>query len=222
MSEGDVRVVCFDLGGVVVRICRTWEEACLRAGIPVRESSRFAAGEFAHKRRAIVDDYQTGRMACDDYWPAIAAATGGLYSPQEVERIHSAWTMEDYPGVADVIDALNRREGVLTACLSNTNPRHWSILRGNQAPTHGGSRAISSLRRTLVSHEVGLAKPDPEIYRAAERALDVRPDQILFFDDLSENIEAAAALGWRAVAIDHRRDTAAQMREHLKSYGLIV
>ena len=32
MSER-VTLVVFDLGGVVVRICRSWEEACRAAGV---------------------------------------------------------------------------------------------------------------------------------------------------------------------------------------------
>ena len=222
MSERSIRVVCFDLGGVVVRICRSWEEACARAGVPVRAPSQFAFEDFVRQRRALVDDYQTGRMPCEDYWPAIAAATGGLYSAEEVERVHSAWTMEDYPGVDQIIRAINAQGSALTACLSNTNPRHWAILRGQRAPYAPGSPAVAALRHTLVSHELGLVKPDAAIYEAAEQALNAQPQEILFFDDLEENTRAAAARGWRAVTIDHQRDTAAQMREHLKSYGLIV
>lgn len=221
MSESSIRVVCFDLGGVVVRICRSWEEACARAGVPIREPSKFALQQFAQQRHSLVDLYQTGRLECDAYWRAIAQATGGLYSPEEVERVHSAWTMEDYPGVADLIADLNRREGVLTACLSNTNPRHWAILRGDRSPCEPGSPAIAGLRRTLVSHELGLAKPDAAIYAAAERALDARPPEILFFDDLEENTRAAAQRGWRTVTIDHQRDTAAQMRSHLRTHGVL-
>ena len=222
MSRRPIRVVCFDLGGVVVRICRSWEEACARAGVPVREPTHFALERFVERRRELVDQYQTGRITCDRYWQAIADATGALYSPEEVEKVHSAWTMEDYPGVQAVIAGLNARPGILTACLSNTNPRHWSILRGKCAPANPGSPAIAGLQRSLVSHELGLAKPDAAIYEAAERALDAHPEEILFFDDLAENTGAASARGWCALTIDHARDTAAQMREHLQSYGIIV
>ena len=29
-------IVCFDIGGVLVRICRTWEEGCIAADVPLR------------------------------------------------------------------------------------------------------------------------------------------------------------------------------------------
>ncbi len=37
MLEKRIRLVCFDLGGVVIRICRTWAEGCAAAGLEVRD-----------------------------------------------------------------------------------------------------------------------------------------------------------------------------------------
>ncbi len=221
MTGGQIRVVCFDLGGVVVRICRTWEQACARAGIPVREPSRFAAADLATRRHALVDAYQTGRLECDAFWRDIAKATDDLYSPNEILRIHDAWIMEEYHGIDALVEAINDRPGITTACLSNTNARHWSSIRGEREPSHAGSRAVARLHRTLVSHELGLAKPNPAIYAAAERILEARPEHILFFDDLPENTQAAAERGWNAVTVDHEGDTVAQMREHLRAAGLL-
>jgi FMN phosphatase YigB (HAD superfamily) len=43
---------------------------------------------------------------------------------------------------------------------------------------------------------------------------------VLFFDDLKENIDAAAALGWQCVHIDHTTDTAAQIRRGVAGAGI--
>lgn len=212
MSDSGVTIVCFDLGGVVHRICRRWEEACARAGVPVREPERFEAPELAARRRALTDAYQIGRLACGDYWRAFADATGGLYAPAEIERVHAAWLIEDYPGVESLIARLAASPDILTACLSNTNHSHWQSLRS--------SPAVARIRRPLVSHEMGMAKPDPAIYAEAERSLGVAGDRIVFFDDLEENIRAARGRGWRAFVVDHAGDTAAQMTTTLASIGI--
>jgi glucose-1-phosphatase len=201
------RVVVFDLGGVVVRVCRTWEEACARAGVDVREPEWFAAFELRERRSGLSDAYQSGKIACADYFAGIARATDGLYSAEEVERVHRAWIAEDYPGIEGVIDELNER-GVVTACLSNTNRAHWDDLRR-------GSRACAAIARPLVSHELGAVKPDDAIYRLAERELGVSPSELLFFDDLEPNVDAARRLGWSSERIDHEGDTASQVRAHL-------
>jgi putative hydrolase of the HAD superfamily len=51
----------------------------------------------------------------------------------------------------------------------------------------------------VYSHEVGLRKPDPRIYGLAAERLDVRPDEIVFLDDVPGHVEAARESGWHAV-----------------------
>lgn len=68
----------------------------------------------------------------------------------------------------------------------------------------------------VCSAIVGLAKPDPAIYLLAAERLGVPPEECLFVDDASRNVEAAAALGMTAVhyRIHHGDDLAAQLAEH--------
>jgi FMN phosphatase YigB (HAD superfamily) len=68
---------------------------------------------------------------------------------------------------------------------------------------------------------MGMAKPAPDIYRAFEKATGRRGPQILFFDDLAENVAAARALGWHAESIDGSRAPSEQMRAHLAAHGVL-
>ncbi len=221
MSQAPIQLVCFDLGGVLVRICRTWEEACARAGIDVRASDEW--DRLRPARREITRLYGIGRIPCDQYFRDISLAMGGLYTPAEVQRIHHAWTIEDYPGVSDVLARLNET-GVRTACLSNTNHSHWVRL-----VHHDGDRdlpgkpefpVVRLIGERHASHLLGTAKPDSSAYAAFQRAVDVAPGRILFFDDLEENIAAAQKAGWVARHIDHQADTARQIEAHLRDLGL--
>lgn len=58
------------------------------------------------------------------------------------------------------------------------------------------------------SARVGLAKPDPRIYRLATSLVSTRPDRCLFVDDTEENVEAAAALGMHPVHFREPADLA--------------
>jgi epoxide hydrolase-like predicted phosphatase len=51
----------------------------------------------------------------------------------------------------------------------------------------------------ISSADAGLAKPDPAFFRHAETRLGARPEEMVFVDDLPANVEAARALGWRAI-----------------------
>ncbi len=53
----------------------------------------------------------------------------------------------------------------------------------------------------VLSCDIGVAKPDPDIYLHSLNLAATPPRRALFVDDLSENLEAAAALGMRTALI---------------------
>lgn len=64
----------------------------------------------------------------------------------------------------------------------------------------------------LASEEIGVAKPDPEIFRLACEAVDCAPDEVLMVgDDLTSDVLGALGAGLRAVWLNRADDrTAAQ------------
>ncbi|TWU51048.1 Alpha-D-glucose-1-phosphate phosphatase YihX [Rubripirellula tenax] len=92
-------------------------------------------------------------------------------------------------GIMDRVRCSGRRVGI----LSNTCHAHWDwVIRQNYDVMK------ADLEVTILSYEVGVMKPHPRIYEAAEKAAGVSPDQILFIDDKHENVDAAIARGWNA------------------------
>ncbi len=211
------RVVCFDWGGVLLRICRSWTEGCHAAGLEVR--GEVQAPELVARRRAISEQYQVGRISTEEYGESMSRAMEGVYSPDEVLRVHDAWLIAEYPGVDRVVADLHAAPGVRTALLSNTNARHWE----RRAPSRGLRHfpTAGSLHHPHASHLMGSAKPGLDIYKQFERLVGASADAIIFFDDLPENIAAASSLGWRAVQVDHNADTAEQIRAALVAAGVL-
>jgi glucose-1-phosphatase len=222
MQSPPERVVCFDLGGVLVRICRSWDEACVQAQLAYRAPELMASEAYRLRRRDVVERYQRGDLACAAYYAALSEAVGGAYTTAEVELIHSVWTLQEYPGALELVQALNGIPSVTTACLSNTNAAHWRRLVGEDGRAEYPS--VRELRHQLASHLLGCAKPESEIYERAEQqffgAQRPAPKQVIFFDDLAENVAAARARGWTAFQVDHTGDTVSQMRRHLAEEGL--
>jgi HAD superfamily hydrolase (TIGR01509 family) len=208
-------LVCFDLGGVLVRICSSWAEACAAAGLELRDVEHFGAEATARARRALADRYQSGEIECEAYYRSTHELLRGAYSAAEVEKIHAAWTLDEYTGVRELVAALNATPELETACLSNTNHAHWQLLVSEER-----YRGVQSLGHRLASHILRCAKPNPEIYERARELFGRAPHEIIFFDDLPENVAAAARAGWRAVGIDPKGDTVAQIRRELAEAGL--
>ena len=92
-----------------------------------------------------------------------------------------------------------RRAGIRTGLISNS----WGLGIYERAP-------IDLFDETVISGEVGLHKPQPEIYRLACERLGVDPAEAVFVDDLRENCAGAEAVGMTALL---HRDTTATVAE---------
>jgi epoxide hydrolase-like predicted phosphatase len=77
-----------------------------------------------------------------------------------------------------------KRVGIATALLSNS----W----GNDYPREGWEEMFDVV---VISGEVNMRKPEPEIFRLTARELGLDPSQCVFVDDLMPNIRGAAAVG---------------------------
>ncbi|MEQ8318467.1 MAG: HAD-IA family hydrolase [Phycisphaerales bacterium] len=199
-----VRVVCLDWGGVLLRICNGWEEACVAAGLPLPEAP--VGDGVRAERRKLAEAYQLGHLSCEAYFPAVAALSPG-YSADDIQRLHDAWLLHEYEGAQELAEELACHATLTSALLSNTNARHW-MRRGEFA-------AAGTLEHQLASHEHRAAKPDAGFYGALERAVGASGPEIAFFDDLEANVAAARAMGWQAVRVDPNGDTISQVRAAL-------
>jgi putative hydrolase of the HAD superfamily len=208
---GAIKLVCLDVGGVVVRICRTWAEGCAAAGITPRHLSLW--DQTAPARTLLIQQHQTGRIDGATFAAQISAAVDGVYSPSEIMGVHHAWLLDEYEGVGDVVERLHRA-GLETAALSNTCHEHWCRM--------GEFPAVMRLRHHLPSHRLGLQKPDPKIYQRLEQQLGYHGGQIIFFDDKVENVDGARAAGWRGEVIDPTASPAAQITDALRAHGVLV
>jgi glucose-1-phosphatase len=207
-----ISMVVFDLGGVMIRICRSWSEACAAAGLPVRGES--AAVTASGARHALAERHGVGDMTIDEFCDAVSLGLERLYSPREARQIHDAWLLGEYAGVEQLVHDVHDA-GLETGILSNTNHAHWSRLGEFAGP--------SLIRHQHASHLLKMLKPGRHIYHefASRTGFAGRESELLFFDDLTENVEAARSCGWHAATIDHTGDTAAQMRHVLRERGCL-
>ncbi|MCP4013643.1 MAG: HAD-IA family hydrolase [Phycisphaeraceae bacterium] len=203
-------VICFDLGGVLVRICRDWNEGCAAAGIDPRTHQPRPGHD--DRARALIARYQRGEVECVGFQRELSELFDGLWTPDEVARIDRAWILGSYRGTVGLVDDL-QAAGHRTACLSNTSHSHWDMLLEDPA--------VSRLDVRHASHILRLHKPDSRIYEAFEADLGVTGSEIVFFDDLQPNVDAALERGWDAIRIDHETETVPQMRASLRTRGLL-
>lgn len=100
-------------------------------------------------------------------------------------------------------------KAVPTYLLSNTNALHIDFIRERY-------EFPSLVRGAILSHELGLRKPDPAIYRAALKLSGTKPEETVFVDDLKPNVESAQKLGFQAI----RFRSAEDLRRRFDALGL--
>ncbi|GAA1748996.1 HAD family hydrolase [Agromyces humatus] len=177
------RVVVFDYGEVISRAPGAAEQAELlaRAGV---EADPFWTAYWSHR-----EGLDRGTTSIDAYWQAVARDVGAAWNPIDVHELwaidHRSWLSVD-PGTLRVLDALVAG-GTRLALLSNAGADFAGWLR------HGSFAPL--FERVFVSGELGLVKPEPEIYRHAMAELGIEPADLLFVDNRAENVAGARAVG---------------------------
>lgn len=105
---------------------------------------------------------------------------------------HDNWIEMASPAIPRSVRLLSalRAAGVSVFALSNFGIQTFAYAE-TQYPFLG------DFDKRYISGHMGIAKPDAEIYAAVEKDCGLAPGSLLFTDDRSENIEAAAARGWQ-------------------------
>ncbi len=87
-----------------------------------------------------------------------------------------------------------------TVLLSNA----WNDMRKTVALRFGRLDAFEML---VFSSEVGMRKPDPEIFQYVLDLLGADPEEVVFVDDFIENVQAARKLGLHAIQFKNPMQT---------------
>lgn len=203
------QLVTFDIGGVLIRICHTWEAAAEVAKVPIRLP---AGGATPLADMPGFDEYQAGTITVTEYLERLGEWLG--CSTSEAERLHNGILVEPYGGTEELVAEL-QGAGVATGCLSNTNEPHWHEFFSGRFP------AVARLDRKMASHLVGMNKPDSRIFELHAEINHVAPAEVVYFDDHPGNVEAAANVGFRSFRIDPNEDTVLQMRGFLGELGVL-
>jgi putative hydrolase of the HAD superfamily len=157
---------------------------------------------------ALWDPCNRGTLAGDQLRRATSKASGAT-AVMDAETFFQVWTcyFRIHQEVLPMVERLLGRTKV--ALISNTNELQWRFLRP-QLPL------LERFSALVLSHELGLAKPDPEIFRTALRRVGSPPEACAFFDDIPAFVDAASALGIQGQVFT----TAANFRVQLAQLGL--
>ncbi len=213
MSIVQPAYVMFDLGNVLVHI---HPEAFLQTlGIDTPENRR----AYQKKVIDIVKRYECGEETTDKFLENLdtlfnvsGAAKprldhNSLYSREDFRRAMLSIIGQPVSEMEELVRTLSAK--VPLGLLSNTNPLHFDACLEHLA-------ALQFIPAHFLSYRLKSLKPDSAIFRQVLDLLQRDPREVLYIDDMLENVEAALQSGFNAyhfLGYD-------QLKNHLASYGL--
>lgn len=176
----------FDLGNTLIKLAyeRVLASICRDASttrdelIDVLE----AAGGYR--------DMERGAVTFTEFYDFLCERAGYRGSLRDFHEVWSDFFDGTLPGVEELLERVRARYRV--GFLSNSNEVHAELI----------PRRFSGLfqkdDRFIFSHRFRVAKPDPEIFHRALEVLGALPANVVYIDDLIENVLAARSVGMRA------------------------
>ncbi len=198
-----IEFVLFDLGGVLIELSSIQSMSRFFGDAPEEEVwGRWLACPWVRR-------FERGQCGADEFARGMVETWSMEVSPEVFLEAFIRWPQGLMPGARELARAARSR--VTIGCLSNTNALH--------AERHASEEAVYDLfDHRFLSHEIGLVKPDRDIFDHVLAELACAPNRVLFLDDNQINVEGARAAGFRA----ERARGLAEARAALARHGIVV
>ena len=172
----------FDLGGVLMNF----------VGVP--ELSKLTGKSIEDTRSSLffsdaVELHQIGQINDEQFAADYVAEADLNISPEKFLALWESLETGPLEGAIELLDDLYEHNNL--ACLSNTNNAHRVRLMSRYG-------LKERLQRHYASHEIGLAKPDPQIFAHVADDLGTAPENITYFDDFQRIVDVANTFGLNA------------------------
>jgi len=187
-----IKNIIFDLGVVVLNIDYNGPANVLKSmGV-----DNFEVYYSKAKQSNLFDDFEKGLISPDDFRESFKESIEIIISNAEVDGIWNAMIL-DFPAKRiELLKAL--KNNYRTFLLSNTNKIHYDFYTKRLNDENGVSWD-DLFHKTFFSFEIGLRKPDHQIYLKALEEAEIDAAESLFIDDLFINAEASKACGINTV-----------------------
>ena len=201
IDTNNYKNIIFDLGGVILNIDYSLtEKAFSKLGI-----SDFKTLFSQAQQTQLFDNYEKGFISSDNFRTELKKYLQKNISDAEIDI---AWNsiLLDLP--KERIDLLKKIKTThRTFLLSNTNDIHIETFNSYLKNEFELPDLSSFFEKMYLSYEIGMRKPDAEIFELVLRENNLKPKETLFIDDSIQHVEAAKKLGIEAYWLDVKKET---------------
>lgn len=186
-----IKNIIFDLGGVLLNInYQKTADAFVELGFHDFNSmyTQYTADEIFSK-------LETGKIRNEDFYNSLLVKAA---QPIRVEDLQTAWNAMLLDFRTESLDKLRQlKNDYHIFLLSNTNDIHWQAFQTIFTESTGEDSLDHYFHKAYYSHQIGLRKPNADIYEFVAADAGLQMAETIFIDDSYNNIEAAASLGFQ-------------------------
>lgn len=195
LKKEGIKNIIFDLGGIILNI---------DFQLSVEEFKKLGFDSFGK----VLDDYllnnffhnfEKGLTSEKEFIIKISEISSKTISESQ---FYNAWNkmILDFP--SERIEAIqNLRKNYKLFLLSNTNIIHYNLYNKIFSNNFNLPGLESLFDKAYFSHQIGMRKPDLEIFEFVLRENNLISTETLFIDDFTENIESANKTGIKTLQI---------------------
>lgn len=194
----DLRVVLFDLGRVLMHI----DFDAFPNGLGLITPEQRAPYDAPLK--PFIRLYEEGKMTTEEFLDGLYAIFDCRFPQEQILESFNDIIVEDNASIVPFVNEMRSLYDV--AILSNTCACHWDKVRHL-------SSVVTLFPHVFTSFELGAMKPDPLVYTAVCSAFNVAPQQVLFIDDLAENVHGALRIGMHGIVFSSAAQLAQDFSE---------
>lgn len=199
MPDRNADFVLFDLGGVLIE---------LGGMVSFQELAGLESVEEMWERWLScpwVRRFETGGCSPQEFSEGVVSEWRLEVPPERFLEIFEAWPIGPFSGSAALLTDV--QESVPIGCCSNTNIVHWEY-QSQEWPM------LEMFDLRFLSFELGLVKPDREIFEAVADQVPAARNRILLLDDVALNVEAANSFGFRSEQVRGPEGCRAALARH--------
>ncbi len=189
MNLNGIKNIIFDLGGVILDIdYNLTVKAFEGIGIP-----NFKEQYSKMSQSNLFDNIETGKISPVEFRDLIREVAQKTISDAEIDTAWNALILHLPQYRIEILKNLQINYRLFL--LSNTNKIHYDDY-SEVIKRENGIKGLKPLfEKTYLSHEMGLRKPDPEIFQVVLSENNLVPKETLFIDDSPQHIASAKTLG---------------------------
>ena len=195
-----ITTIIFDIGGVLVN--GSFDEF-LRKVSEILEANTQKNNEF----EIITADWMRGKFKFKEF---IEKISGKTISEEDNEKIFELW-INNWKLDLDMV-----------AFAKKFKPKYKVVMLSNAdregVEKSGNDPYLNFFDQKFLSYDLGMVKPDREIYEHVIKEIGDKPEDCVFIDNRLENIEAAEKFGIHGIVFENKE----QLKKDLKELGVTV